>query len=363
MSAPTLYGLDNSDVTGAEHFGKNQFTCSFPMSLCCYMRDKGIRPVYIDLCDDFSVRCTDDLVSFHDIFCADRDSSGTRFLFRHLFGPFSRYVKGDLGKIDVVVSQAGDVKRPLSVSLTVIPDLTTLGEHTELAWGSELVLRPLATSHAVLSIYDGLINHESELCRRTAEQFIGFSKKIHNWEDPREIGGAQDEIMDLVRGLLRRHVQSQRPFLVQSIWKTKGQNVVLDDKCLDVFVWTDFALFRAIADLAASGTSNGKLLSRAYRECARFTRCMSDLFAAGEVDVNEIYTKMSYGRQTDKACALNGAETRKYMYHKRRNSPLVDRSALRQLILGDGYWFLRPERRLDATIRFTCGDLFDPGDQ
>ena len=46
---PSLYGITpkNSNRTGEALWGKNQFNSAFPLSLCLYMRDKGMSPIAV----------------------------------------------------------------------------------------------------------------------------------------------------------------------------------------------------------------------------------------------------------------------------------------------------------------------------
>ena len=46
---PALYGIDHSNRNFKDRYcwGKNQFNSSFPVALCCYMRDKKYGTVLI----------------------------------------------------------------------------------------------------------------------------------------------------------------------------------------------------------------------------------------------------------------------------------------------------------------------------
>jgi hypothetical protein len=51
---PALYGIahSNRDFTDPYYWGKNQFNSAFPVALACFMRDAGIKPVYLRINKD-----------------------------------------------------------------------------------------------------------------------------------------------------------------------------------------------------------------------------------------------------------------------------------------------------------------------
>ena len=142
----------------------------------------------------------------------------------------------------------------------------------------------------------------------------------------------------------------QRPFLIQPIWKTEGKSPYLADRCFDVFVWSDLALWKLFVDSAARPSR--QRITRTQRECARTVRSLYDLTTRNRVNYEEVYRGMGLGNQTDKACAFSGKATRHYMNHERLNRPVLGRSILSSIILGGGEALLSPERRFDATVYF-----------
>ena len=72
-----------------------------------------------------------------------------------------------------------------------------------------------------------------------------------------------------------------------------------------------------------------------------------------------VYREDAMGNLTDKEFALGGKITRHYMKHARKLNPAVQKTALREIILGGGQDRLSPERRFDATIYFTAKHLFE----
>jgi hypothetical protein len=64
---------------------------------------------------------------------------------------------------------------------------------------------------------------------------------------------------------------------------------------------------------------------------------------------------MAFEHQTDKEFAMSGSVTRNYMKSNRRQTPIMNKDCLSEIILDSGEKLLRPERRFDQTIYFTLG--------
>lgn len=63
-----LYGISHSNRNFKDPFywGKNQFNSSFPIALCCYMRDNGLKAVGISMRPDLTTSVGE--MSFNDVF-------------------------------------------------------------------------------------------------------------------------------------------------------------------------------------------------------------------------------------------------------------------------------------------------------
>jgi len=352
-SEPSLYGLDRSNRQGRALWGKNQFNSTFPISLCCYMWDHGIPPVYLELSKDFEVT-QNTSTSFHQIFQVER--SVIHFDFEESFEPYSTFLYDEIDRIDLIVKNASDPEmlvpiRPFEVKLTVLPDSTTCGKANESEWGSELVIRPVSSSYAMLSIVNKIKQHGGN--DEARDIIEGVSSSISNWENEAEIIGKSEIIIDALATYLARFSDYQSPFLIQPIWKTVGQEPILADYCFDVFVWSDFCLFKAILD-AAHGSLNRRGIARSLRECVRMLKCLYDLHTRGRVNLRETYRTMAFGKQTDKAIAFSGRSTHQYMKSDRLSKPILKKEVVKEIILNGGENELSPERRFDATIYFTC---------
>jgi hypothetical protein len=351
---PSLYGISQSNRSGADLWGKNQFNSTFPASLCCYMRDKGYKPVYVHTDADFNTHAKDDVISFDEVFNTSVKNEKIKFLFESNFAPYTDYLHDALDHTDLVTNVDGIDRRALEIKLTVLPDNSTCRQNDEALWGSELVIRPDSISYACLGVYANLRDHVREIRNLLEPTTI----RIESWENSRDILNNADEMLDTLTKFFQRFSDYQIPFLIQPIWKTRGKSPDLADNAFDVFVWSDFALLKLAIDQAKIET-NRSGVSRYLRSVARTIRALSDLFITNKIHVSRIFRQMALGNQTDKEFALNGSVTRNYMSHVRLKNPKLKKEVLREIILNGGEKMLSPERRFDATIYFTASNIFD----
>jgi hypothetical protein len=354
MATPSLYGIKNSNRSGSDLWGKNQFNSTFPAALCCYMRDKGINPVYVSTDENFLTSASDKKISFDQVFNTNSKNSDINFLFESNFQPYADLLHDTLDHTDLVTQVSGIDKRALEVKLTVLPDNTTAKLSDETQWGSELVIRPDSISYACLGIYSSLKFKSSEI-RSLLEP---VSIKIESWENSREILNNAESLINVLSNFFSKYHDYQIPFLIQPIWKTKGKSPELSDNAFDVFVWSDFALLKLAVDQAKTERNRNKV-SRYLRSVARTVRALTDLFVSQKLHVTRIFRQMALGNQTDKEFALNGRVTRQYMDHERLKKPYLKKHVLREIILDGGQKELSPERRFDATIYFTASAVFE----
>ena len=316
--------------------------------MCCYMRDNRLKPVYISVGEDFDHRIDDQSITVGDVFGTSVPGSGVRFEFEMESNELNRYVTDVLGPTDLMtLNPSLDELRALEIKLTVLPDNSTVGL-SESAWGSELVVRPITSAYATLRIWDQVLRSGNGTRIRDIVEPI--ASKVQSWENLAEMASRMEEIVRVLRSAIVSCQSFQRPFLIQPIWKTEGKSPYLADRCFDVFVWSDLALWKLFADSASRPARHR--ITRTQRECARTVRSLYDLTTRNRVNYEEVYRGMGLGNQTDKACAFSGKATRQYMNHERLNKPALDRSLLSSIILGGGEGMLSPERRFDASVYF-----------
>lgn len=356
--APGLYGLDNSnrDFTDSFFWGKNQFNSSFPAALCCYMRDRGKTAVGIFGTNTGTKITT---LSFDEVFGSKLPNNKLRFDFEDTFEPYREHVNDALEKIDLVVkdNETGMALAPLEIKLTTLPDdgTSTLSEEN---YGSEIVVRSPTTRYIALGIahYASASAEQKTRIRNILEPVCGGLGS--DWESVRAMLSCKGAIFNAMEVLLREFLHIQKPLLVQPIWKTMGKKPILAEECLDVFVWSDFALLRLIMDMCKTNRADGNKITRPQRAVLRMARFLYEFSLGGRVYQGKIYDGMTYGTLGDKEFSVPGSRTNKYMKCKRLIKPIVTKNEIKKIVLGGGQKFLSPERRFDSILFFTK-ELFD----
>jgi len=353
-----LYGIENTNRTGKNLWGKNQFNSAFPSSLACYMRDNDLDIVQIQLKGDLGTECVE--VSVDQIFNTNLPNSDLYFDFETQFEPYGKFTYGNLERVDLVVREkrlkknnsgedvvvAGNPLRPLEIKLTVVPDQTTHKDDPK-NWSPEIVIRPATTMYCAL----GMAHNPNIPQSRVNEIFLPVGNAVQDWGNQAEAEKILPKAIEALDKFQAEFQEFQTPLILQPIWRTKGKKPILEEKAFDIFVWTDFALARVFIDLAKNNKPNN--ISRYARSTLRLTRFLYEYGRAGAANINTIYSDMTYNQQSDKEFSLSGKITSKYMKHPRMHEPAVDREIVRKLILDNGERYLSPERRFDQTVYFT----------
>ncbi len=149
--SPGLYGLTdiNTNRTGTQLWGKNQFNSAFPVALSLKMRDDGVNPVYVYLDEKLEIRTTSSKLTMDDVLGSKDDE--VYYCFESGFAPFESFVGAPLEKIDLVVLKDKLPFRPIEVKLTVVPDSATVKDD-DANWAPELVVRPVSSAYAMMGI-------------------------------------------------------------------------------------------------------------------------------------------------------------------------------------------------------------------
>ncbi|RME57545.1 HindVP family restriction endonuclease [Candidatus Parcubacteria bacterium] len=361
--SPSLYGLKNSnrDFSNQYYWGKNQFNSSFPTALACYMRDKDIKAVYLKVDQDLNV--LKDEITINELFGQEvAKNSDLYYSFESIFDPYRKYVRDELDKIDLVVkkinnSEGDDSKyeflSAVEIKLTTLPDNGTSSK-TEDEYGSELVIRPATTKYLALSIVDALSDRRDEV----REIFEDSCSTIRDWGNKREIEQSRESILLALDEFFKKfHEVGQRPILLNAVWKTEGKTPKLAENCLDIFVWSTFALSRLFMDPALEQVKKGEEIKRQQRAALRLARFIYQWSESGRVHQQPIYDGMTYDLQNDKEFAASGNKTNKYMRCARLTKPSIKRTEIKNIVLCGGEKWLSPERRFDAILYYDK-DLF-----
>ena len=351
---PSLYGIkhSNRNFKDAYCWGKNQFNSSFPVALCCYMRDKKYGTVLISQKGE---KTKTSIADFDDIFGTKKCNEQLKFCFESSYSPYAEYVEDEMEVIDLVIKDFNTDKfiRPLEIKLTTLPDDGT-STFSEDRYGSEIVVRSPTMKYLALGIAQKSGSEERAKIRTI---FNDACKGIRDWRNQAEMINRRDAIFAALNRFLLEFEAYQQPLLLQPVWKTNGKEPKLADNCLDVFTWTDFALARALYDVSTAGR-RGNAIKRPQRALLRLSRFLYEYAKSGKVYQQPIYDGMTYDTLGDKEFSLNGHMTNKYMACARLTKPIVRKEEIRKIVLGGGQKYLSPERRFDAILFFST-DLFE----
>lgn len=350
----SLYGIHHSNRNFSDpyYWGKNQFNSSFPVALACYMRDKNIDCNFIELVDKHRTTCSEK--SFEYIFNTGLKNSEIKFMFESRYEPFSEYCQDELKPIDLVIKSntgANEFIRPLEIKLTTLPDNTTAILNED-EYGCELVIRNPTMRYVALSMAHACREHFPEI----REIFEHSCSSVRSWDNLSEMLGKRESILQALEYFLDKFRNFQAPLLMQPVWKTVGKSADLAQNCLDVFVWTDFALTRLF--MKPASLSQSDKITRHQRSGLRLARCLYEVSSRGKVYQQPIYDGMTYDTLNDKEFATSGSVTNQFMRCPRLTKPSITKEDIKGIILGGGQNYLSPERRFDAIIYFSK-ELFD----
>jgi len=348
-----LFGIKNTnrDFLNPQTWGKNQFNNTFPVALTCYLASKNLEPVYITLTNKLAVKHGG--ISVEDIFGIAPSSENLFFGFEYEFKPYNSFVKGKLPRVDVVTinKSRDEYLRPLEVKFTALPDDQT-SDLPEDEFGSEIVVRPDTIVYLALSLADAYKDNRKELLA-----FLDpvFRKKV-DWTKSKQVAPLVPLIAESIDKVLLKNLSSQKPLVLQPIWKTNGKTGGLAKYCLDVFVWSDFAFTRPFLDIAKQKIRKEEV-DRPHRAVVWLGSMLYEFAKNGKMNHQAIIDSMTYDRKNDKAFSVGGKYTHPYMKSPELLKPRITKEEVNKIILGGGQKYLSPERRFDAVIQ-SASDIF-----
>ena len=349
---PSLFGIEksNRDFSLKKTWGKNQFNSSFPASLACYLYSKSLEAVYLKLNRELSI--THNKIKISDVFAVDPLAKDTFYAFESIYTPYQSLVISDLPRIDLVISRVinglTEPIRGIEVKLTALPDMQSAENEED--YGSEIVIRPDTIIYLALSIAVEYLSERKSLL----SHFHNFRLKGEDWRNEKIACQHLKEAADILDKILIDKISSQKPLLLQPIWKTEGKALILNENCLDMFVWSDFALTRLFVDVCRRAL-NRRPMTRPSRTVLWLLKMLIDFANEGKINPDLIIDELTYDTKNDKAFSVSGKTTRKYMQSPELSEPRITKGEIKNIILGGGEKFLSPERRFDAAIISTRG--------
>jgi hypothetical protein len=351
---PGLFGIthSNKDLTQRDSWGKNQFSSTFPVSLVAYMASKSLEAVYLTL--DKSHNIVHQKISAFDLFGLPPDSNNLFYAFESTYSPYEQFLKGQLPRIDLVTQnlQSDACLKGLEIKLTALPDNSTCG-FSENRYGTEIVIRRDTIAYLACGIASLYKNKNSDL-----KSLLGKScNEIKNWTNAENILPFLEDIVKAIDHITASNLDKQEPLILQPIWKTEGKSPKLSQYCLDVFVWSSFALIELFMRELRAQTKVDKI-SRHTRTVVWLYKMLADFSETGQFNHQQMSDDLSYNTKNDKAFASSGIMTHPFMQCPELIKPRIHKDEIKNIILDGGQNLLSPERRFDAII-FNSPDLFD----
>lgn len=343
-----LYGIEHSNRSSDDHWGKNCFNSSFPAAMANYMLDNNIPAIYISLAEvegKLTVIATE--IPINKVFnCGTKSPSELYFAFESVYEPYQEYSFDQIDGIDLVVKDTeGHFLSPLEVKLTVLPDSSTY-KKPESQWGSEMVIRSATTSYCALGMFDAIKQNTSEI----RDLFENACSSIQSWDNNFEMTHKLPRLCQSIDAFQQRFYRHQKPLLMQTLWKTQGKSPLLANNAFDIVIWSDYAFSRLFID---SSYEVAKTMSRPMRATARLARCLWELSKSGKIRIVDIYRQMAFGNQTDKEFSIPGVKWKTYVTTPRTAQLILPKETVNEIIENGYIEKLSPERRFDQTLYFT----------
>lgn len=355
IKKPGLFGIkhSNRDFTVKESWGKNQFNASFPAALVAFMYSKGLDCKYLKLSENLKVAHS--FLNAQDFLGQLPDADDLFYAFETQYSPYQQLVIGTLPRVDLVTQsrKSGHCLSPIEIKLTALPDNSTF-KLTEDNYGCELVIRPDTIVYLACSIAYEFKDKKGDLRAIFGDKYKG----IKDWTEGKNVQPMLSKMIEDIDTICELLVTSQKPLILQPIWKTVGKSPKLAEYCLDIFVWSNMAFTRLFIDATQSEIKGNKTtISRQSRTVIWLFKMLYDFAINGQINHKLVIDSLSYNTKNDKAFALNGKITHQYMKSAELTKPRISKDEIKHIILGGGHNLLSPERRFDAII-FNSSDLF-----
>ncbi|MBW9278530.1 HindVP family restriction endonuclease [Bacteroides fragilis] len=345
---PSLFGQKHSsrDYSKADCWGKNQFNSSFPASLIAYMHSKGLKPIYIKTTKENIIK--HEYIDCKDLFGIDPLSDDAYYNFEAGYSPYEKFYQGDREKIDLVMlnNKTNDVLSGLEVKLTALPDNTTK-KLDESKWGCEIVMRPPTINFLACSICS---NYNSLEGKNQLRKLLKNVPQINHWEEIEEVLEHYQAIEESILAVSTDMCDKQKPLILQPIWKTEGNRMVLKDDCLDAFIWSDLSIIQMCK---TGDTSNVVRINRFNRTIIWLYKMLLDFVTYDTFDYKRIIRLQSYNLANDKAFSLPGNKSHVFLAGNEILKPRISKYEIKNIILGGGQNLLSPERRFDAVLVYS----------
>lgn len=221
-------------------------------------------------------------------------------------------------------------------------------------YGCEIVIRPVTIVYLACSIAINFKDNKQQLSELIGTKF----DKINDWSDGVSVWTYITDMIVALDNIALSVIDKQEPLLMQPVWKTNGKSPKLADNCLDIFIWSNFAFTQLFVDVARGELSEGaNRITRQGRTIIWLFKMLYDFAKQGQINSYRIIDELTYNTKNDKAFAVNGRVTHRYMTCAELTKPRIEKKEIKKIILGGGQHLLSPERRFDSVI-YNSPELF-----
>lgn len=340
---PSMYGMRNCNRGWDALWSRDLFPKAFSVALLNYMRDAGIG---VNLVGFDGSRCNVGSMSVDELYGSTREqNTDLEFDFDVGFSDVMDLAL-DVPPSDLVVREgSGRCVGAYDMAVSVVPDSSTRGMSLD-QMGPEVTVRSKTLMNCALSIAHSL-RSESD----TVLDILG-DVRTASWD---EVSEDLEPLMLSIDRLERTFADRQRPFMIQSVWRSETEGPFMAEDAMDVFVWTDLALTRLFLD--SDRRSRDGSPTRPARCAVRLYEMLRGA-ASGEVlDLGALFDRTSYDIPGMREFMVNGRTSVRYMGCPRLSSPAVGSSVIPSLASKGFEAMLEPERRFDTSVYYAVRAL------
>ncbi len=280
------------------------------------------------------------------------------FAFESQYTPYQQFIVGNLPRVDLVTQLRGNGQslRPIEIKLTALPDNSPDNSTCDLSheyYGCEIVIRPDTIVYLACSIVTNFKDKRQDLKKIIGNDF----EPIEDWTEGENVWPFIPKMIRVIDKTILSVLDKQEPILMQPIWKTTGKSPKLADNCLDVFVWSNFAFTQLFLDVVRRELNETNKVTRQIRTIIWLFKMLYDFALNGQINHSQVIDGLTYNTKNDKAFAVNGRITHRFMACDELIKPRIKKSEIKDIITGGGQQLLSPERRFDAII-YNSPELF-----
>lgn len=339
-NAPMFHGIVNTNMSMEGLWSRELFPKSFTVALCNRMRDSGTDVNYI-VAD--RGQCKVVPLSVDSLYGTRTASEDLVFDFDSVCVPHLDLASG-IPESDLMIHEPDSgMLRRLDMQASVIPDASTKGLAAELM-GPEMTVRTPTLKNLALSMSESL----ADVGDGALSILRNAIPERMDWSDLDSVLSYAEDMVYSLNRLQDVYHDRQRPFMLQSVWKSEEGGPFMAKDALDVFVWSDHALSRLFLD-STRRSSDGSV-TRPMRCAVRLYRMMLGILEGSHPDLDRIVAETQYGMSGNREFMVNGKASNRYMACGRLAKPSVTAEEVATLASKGFEAMIVPERRLDMSV-------------